>query len=378
MPHEQITVSYDQDGNISKLTMLRPSNFHAHLRSGNMMQAVAYDTMCWVKHLLVMPNTGPIDTVEKVRSYHENLQALADEKNLDVNLVMTVYLTDKLTPKVIDELMGLPFRVAVKYYPPHQGATTGSGLGIPLLKATETLKHMANVGMKLLGHFESVVDGYGREIPMSQRERHFMVEEFPGLRHRHPDLLINIEHGSTAEAVERVQEDPSGRTTIGFTPHHLLISIDELLKRSWSNHGRCMPIPKTPEDVLVCRAFATSGDFRAHLGDDTAPHPASAKENMPFESAACGCWLPHSLALYALAFKMERALDERFVRFAALNGPAAWDLPPPDPSEQVRLVYETEKDIPEPAPIPGTADVVVPLGWTREDDRLKIGHALAH
>lgn len=375
---QPIAVSRDARGNILAIDMVMPSNFHAHARDGAMMEAVCYDLMRWVMYILFMPNTGPIDTIEKVVAYRAKLLRIRDALGLlNVEIIMTVYLTDKLTAHMVHALADLPFRVEVKGYPPHKGATTGSGLGIPLEEVSmDTWNAMTEHKIPFLGHFERVEDFDGRMLPMTQREDAFMAHDFPRLRDRVPDLKICIEHASTRAAIARVKEDPSGNTVCGFTPHHLLISIDDLRQKSWANHGRCMPIPKGPEDVAACLEFATSGDRRVILGDDSAPHPSKNKEG-PFEDAACGCWLPHALALYAYAFASVDALDDRFVQFACYNGADWRGLPRPSLDERVRLVADNKNDIPDPLPVPAIDDRVIPLGWTEEPDRLKIGLALA-
>jgi dihydroorotase len=235
---------------------------------------------------------------------------------------------------------------------------------------------MAEHGIWLLGHFESVYDRHSRELTHDEREGYFMQHEFDALREENPDLHINIEHATTGFSVKKVERDKSGLTTCGFTPHHLLMPIEELKKKSWACHGQCMPIPKSQDDVDACREFATSGDPRAHLGDDTAPHLSKTKEG-EFGKVANGCYLPHSLALYALAFEKAGALDERFVRFCSLNGPDTWGLPRPAGYDTVTLVRDEKYDIPAPTPVPEENDAVIPWGWTIQDDRFKIGLRLA-
>lgn len=371
-----ITVKLDSDGNILELHMPRPSNFHAHLRQEELMRAVAYQIMRWVRYLLVMPNSGPIDTIKKVIAYYEELTELAELNGTPVTLVMTVYFTEKLTSKVIEQLARLPFRCEVKWYPPHRGATTGSGHGIHFREAPETLEAMTDFGIRFLGHFESVEDRYGHPLPHKEREGYFMQNEFPWIRDQFPDLQICIEHASTKLAVEAVMDDPWGKTVCTITPQHLLFTEEDLRVRSWKNHLKCMPFVKTAEDREALIRLATSGDQRAILGDDTAPHPSRAKSGT-FEDAACGCWLPHSLSLYIMAFKMAGALDERFIKFACLNGARWRGLPLPDPTDRICVRREVEYDVPNPTLIPETDDVVIPLGWTDEADRIKIGHALA-
>ncbi len=374
----KLIINFDEKGDIVSLDMPRPSNFHAHLRSAELMNAVARDIMVWVKYLLVMPNTGPIDTITKMATYRNHLKKLAGDYGFEVEFIMTIYFTDKLTPCIVEYLSWLPFKCAVKYYPPHKGATTGSGSGIPLQDAPKTLLAMSKYGIRLLLHGESVYNKAGRELPHSEREGYFMKHEFLWLRESFPDLLICIEHASTKLAVDLVRSDTTGKTVATFTPHHLLFIDKDYECRSWRNHLKTMPFLKTGEDRNALVEFVTSGDKRAILGDDTAPHPSSTKAGS-FEDASCGAWLPHSLSLYALVFKNAGALNERFVKFACLNGPNWWKLPRPNPSDIVRIVQETKLDIPEPTPIhdgPNGNDVVIPLGWTTENDRLKIGHAL--
>ena len=88
-----------------------------------------------------------------------------------------------------------------------------------------------------------------------------------------PDLQISIEHASTAKAVELVRSDDSGKTVCTITPQHLLFTANELYQPdlSWRNHLKCMPYVKTPDDRDALVEFATSGDYRCFLGDDTAP-----------------------------------------------------------------------------------------------------------
>lgn len=375
----KMIVNLDSNGNIISLKIPRPSNFHSHLRFEDMMNAVARQIMVWVKYLLIMPNTGPIDTIDKMLKYWNQLLELSDQYGFEVEFIMTIYFTDQLTPQIIERLTELPFKCAVKYYPPHQGATTGSGAGIPLKDAPETLQAMSDYFVPLLIHGESVYDKYNRELPHAEREGYFVKNEYYLFRDTYPDMFNCFEHASTELAVKAIESDKSGKSVLTCTPHHLLFNIEEVMGLSYKNHLKIMPIEKTIRDQRVLNKFVTSGDPRAILGDDTAPHPSSAKVGT-FEEAACGAWLPHSLSLYVLAFKRANALDERFVKFACLNGPDWWNLPRPDINDTVHIVRETEHDIPDPTPIlggPHEGDVIIPLGWTEENDRLKIGHVFS-
>jgi len=64
----------------------------------------------------------------------------------------------------------------------------------------------------------------------------------------------------------------------------------------------------------------------------------------------------------------------RFAQFTAMNATHWRSLELPDPTDRVRLVADVVNDIPDPLSLPD-GDRVVPLGWTTEPDRLKIGLA---
>lgn len=362
-------------GGLKYLTIPRPSNLHAHLRDGPLRLATARETMRPWKYLLAMPNTGPIDTIEKMLEYRDELLALRDTFGFKTEFIMTIYLTALTTPAMIETMTNLPFLCAVKYYPPAKGATTGSGFGVPLEQSHEVLSAMQSNGVRLLGHFESPYDKNGVELPHEEREDYAMGILFPWLREKYSSLKIAIEHATTRAAVLRVQDDPSGRTTCTITPQAMLQVRNDLDSLTWGVHAKCMPIAKTPEDRAAVLAFALSGDARAYLGDDTAPHPSKAKLR-PFPDAASGCYLPNSLAIYASIFH-KNAMLHNFPAFACYNGPAAWGLPRPEASDLITLAEEQSGDIPPPATIPGGNDVVIPFGWTEGKDAFHPGLALS-
>lgn len=332
------------------------------------MRAVAPEIMRHMRYVLAMPNNGPVRTVEEALAYYAELLPFAEQTGRKIDLIMTVYHTDLTTPAMIEQIAASSVVRAVKHYPPHKGATTGSGYGIPLEDSHAMLRAMEETGVPLLGHFETVYDASGRELPSHQREAHMVDTVLWRLRDKYPNLRICFEHASTQEAVEFVEADTSGRTVMTVTPQHSLFT-----KADFEEHGtdlKCMPIVKTPEDRAAIVDFITSGDRRAIAGDDTAPHLSKTKRTA-FEDAANGCWLPHAIGLYATAFNRAGALDHRFERFMSLNGPEWWGLPAPDERDVITLV-RTSSRIPEPTRVPEEDDVVVPLGWKGTPDQMRV------
>ncbi len=179
-----LEVTRDMDGSFVTMTMRRPSNFHAHVRRGALMRAVAWPTMKFVKYLLIMPNTGPILTIADAERYRTELVSIRDEHVCHAEFIMTLYHTAKITPRVVLQMVNSPITYAVKHYPPYAGATTGSGLGIALdaPESVDMLKAMQENGVRLLGHFEDVYDNNGRELPHELRDAHCIENRVRRLR----------------------------------------------------------------------------------------------------------------------------------------------------------------------------------------------------
>lgn len=384
-----IRIERDNLNNILSATLPRTSDFHQHDRWIGMINEVALENMRHHKYTLKMPNNGPDPTPDPKISIIKTVQSACRvyHKIMDIKAkngihtfeypLMTVYLTRETTPAMVEGMAISKLVVGPKSYPGH-GGTTNSGVGIPFYECDEdTIREMIRCKRVMLIHAEEVFDEHGRQLDHAEREAYCITHKLRPFREKYPDLEIRIEHASTIEAIEIVKEDKSGNTKMTQTPQHLLFTADDFAK-SYGTHLRCMPYVKTEEIRQALLEFAISGDFRTMAGTDRAPHPSKLK-NVPFEQAACGCWLPHDIALYFLAFQEKRAINDNFVKFMSYNGPDAWGLPRPADNDTItiRMVKDGEHDIPDPLPLPEMNDVVVPLGWTQEPDRLKIGYITA-
>lgn len=350
----------DTTGQVESITIRRPSNFHAHFRDDAMMRAVTEHLIRIPRYVLAMPNTGPITTLEEAVAYHQRLRSIADDvADHQVDFIMTLYLTDKITPEVIETMARSSIPLAVKYYPPQPGATTGSGVGgIPLDQCHELLTAMTAWGVPLLGHFEAVEDKDGRPLSPEEREG-YMVDNFLWeFRDKYPHLRISFEHASTEKAVQWVGADDSGNSFMTVTPQHSLFIAPNL--ETFGVDLDCMPIVKKPADREAIVKFITSGDRRVGAGGDEAPHPHQAKLK-----GSKGCWTPHAPEMYAEVFDDQGALDERFERFMSLNAPDWWELLPPNEKDTVTFTRQSTP-VPEPIRVPELDDVIVPLGWSQD------------
>jgi len=303
---------------MDRLTLIRPDDWHLHLRDGPAMASVLADTVRRFARAIVMPNLGtPIRTTAQALDYRERILAALPE-DADFEPLMTLYLTDD-TP--VEEVVRakLSGRVyGVKLYP--AGATTNSSHGVTRLsRCFHTIERMQALGIPLLIHGEvndPVVDVF-------DREKAFIDDVLGPLVDRFPDLKVVFEHITTREAVHYVEvTGPNVAATI--TAHHLLLNRNSLFLGGIRPHHYCLPVLKREEHREALVEAATSGNPKFFLGTDSAPHARHTKE------AACGCagmYTAHAaLELYATAFEEAGALD-RLEGFASRHGPAFYGLP---------------------------------------------------
>jgi dihydroorotase len=300
------------------ITLIRPDDWHVHLRDGSHMAAVLPDTARQFARAIVMPNLKPpVTTALDAAAYRDRILA-ALPAGMRFEPLMTLYLTDNTDPDEIRRAQDTGFIHAVKLYP--AGATTNSAAGVTdLRKCYKTLEVMQELDMPLLVHGE-VTD---HEIDLFDREAVFIERVMRPLRRDFPELKIVFEHITTRDAAQYVAE-AEGPIAATITAHHLLYNRNEIFKGGINPHYYCLPVLKREEHRLALVTAATSGDERFFLGTDSAPHAVHAKES------ACGCagcyTALHAMELYATAFEQAGALD-KLEAFASLNGPNFYGLP---------------------------------------------------
>lgn len=300
------------------LVIIKPDDWHAHLRDGDVMATVLPHTAAQFGRAIVMPNLKPpVTTVAAAEAYRQRILA-ALPAGSSFQPLMTAYLTDTIDPDEIRRGHEGGAWVAAKLYP--AGATTNSDHGVTnLAKIRPVLAMMERIGMPLLVHGE-VTD---HNVDIFDREKVFIDRTLAPLLQDFPELKVVLEHITTAEAADFVKERaPQLAATI--TPHHLIINRTDIFTGGIRPHFYCLPIAKRETHRLALRRAATSGDACYFLGTDTAPHAAHTKE------AACGCAgifnAPTAMQCYAQVFDEEGALDQ-LEAFASLNGPRFYGLP---------------------------------------------------
>lgn len=303
---------------VQTLTLTRPDDWHLHLRDGKVLSQLVAHTANTFRRAIVMPNLKPpVTTTQAALAYRQRIVD-ALPPGLDFEPLMTLYLTDTLSPDEIRHAHQSGFIQAVKYYP--AGATTNSDSGVTAIENVyPALETMAELGMPLLMHGE-VTDSH---VDIFDREKAFIDQTLLPLCARFPTLKIVLEHITTADAVTFVGE-ASDNIAATITPQHLLYNRNHLLVGGIRPHLYCLPVLKRSIHQSALVAAATSGNKKFFLGTDSAPHARPGKETA---CGCAGCFSAHAaLELYAEAFDQAGALD-KLEAFASFYGPDFYGLP---------------------------------------------------
>lgn len=246
---------------MNEITIIKPDDFHIHLRQGEDLKYYATDSAKQFKRGIIMPNTiPPIVSTNDVESYRKHIKEFAP----NFEPLMTFKILPSTKPEDIRPLYESGV-LAGKYYP--AGATTNSEDGIinwEIMKPV--LKEMETIGLVLSIHGE-IPDSF-----ILDREKDFlpilmaMHKEFPGLK-------IILEHISSKESIELIKSLPNN--IVGtITLHHLISTIEDVVN---DTNNKCMPIPKLPIDRDVIREVVFSGNKKFFFGSDSAPHKLEGK-----------------------------------------------------------------------------------------------------
>ncbi len=329
------------------LSILRPDDWHLHLRDGAGLAAVVGHTARVFGRAVVMPNLQPpVTTIEQAREYRNRVLAVLP-RDCRFEPLMTLYLTDETRPSEIQAAMESGFVVGVKLYP--AGATTHSDAGVTDMdRVASVLDAMEAAGLPLLVHGEVTdpdVDIFDRERVFVERVLAPLVEKWQGLK-------IVLEHVSTVEGVQFVRSAPP-RVAATITPQHIMFDRNDLLVGGIRPHHFCLPVVKGSEHRRAVLEAATGDDPGFFLGTDSAPHPRSRKESA---CGSAGIFSAHAaLSLYAEAFDSVGGLD-RLEAFASQRGADFYGQPR---NRDTVTLERTPWEV--PGAYPFGDDVVVPM-----------------
>lgn len=332
---------------MEKLTIVRPDDFHIHLRDGDVLKQTVKDVATRFARAIVMPNLKPpILTVADADAYRKRILNVVPQHS-SFEPLMTLYLTTQTTPDEIKKAKASSFVHACKLYP--QGATTHSDFGVQQLSALDSVfAEMAQQQLPLLIHAE-VVDP---NVDIFDREKIFLEKELKPLLKKFPTLKVVVEHITTKEAVQFVLAEASN-VAATITAHHLLLNRNDLLAGGIRPHHYCLPVLKRREHQNALLQAAVSGNKKFFLGTDSAPHAKHTKEN------ACGCagiYTAHAaIEFYAHIFDELHALD-KLENFASRYGADFYQLP--YNNSTITLV---KKEMTIPLNLPFGDDELIPL-----------------
>lgn len=302
----------------TELEITRPDDWHLHLRDEGALKYTVPATARSFHRAIVMPNlVPPVTTVEQAENYRQRiLEQALQGKSFDP--LMTLYLTDSMSPEEIKKAKASSFVYACKLYP--AGATTNSDAGVSKLDSLDPIfEAMQDCDLPLLIHGE-VTESH---VDIFDREKLFIEQHLSSIHKKFPKLRIVFEHITTAEAVDFVKES-SDQVAATITPQHLMYNRNDMLVGGIRPHLYCLPILKANRHQKALQDAVKSGNPKFFLGTDSAPHARNKKE------APCGCAgcfsAPVAIELYATVFEQLDALD-KLEGFASFYGADFYGLP---------------------------------------------------
>ncbi|MCX6141534.1 MAG: dihydroorotase [Candidatus Kapabacteria bacterium] len=304
-----------------ELLLRSPLDMHIHFRQDAMLDVVAPLSAAHFAGGVIMPNLiPPVDSLDRLLWYTNEVRRAVGTHRFDP--YMTLFFRDYTREELV---AAKPHIIGIKLYP--AGATTNSDGGV---KEVLSMKHvfamMEELDIPLLVHGET--HGF-----VLDREREF-CEVYRTLATAFPRLRITMEHITTEAAVSLLDEFENLRATV--TPHHLLITLDDVAGGMLNPHLFCKPIAKRPEDRDALLAAALRPHPRLMMGSDSAPHPIDKKE-----SAGCAAGIftaPIILPLLAELFEKHDALVN-LQAFVSDHARLLYNVEPP--TTTVRLVKES-------------------------------------
>jgi len=302
---------------MEKIKIIKPDDWHVHFRDNDILKAVVPETSRHFRRAIVMPNlVSPILKGNDAVQYRKRIIKAIPKKDSFLPL-MTLYLTENTNKSELRESYEKEQVFAAKLYP--AGATTNSDSGVKdIKKIIPVLETMTEIGMPLLIHGEVT----NKEVDVFDREKVFLDEKLDFICSELPELKITLEHITTKESTNYVNEG-NENLVASITPHHLVLNRNALFAGGIRPHRYCLPILKREEHRKSLVKAATSGNKKFFLGTDTAPHLTIDKES------ECGCAgvfnSTYCVSILAQLFDNENALHA-LENFISRNGAKHYNL----------------------------------------------------
>ena len=156
------------------ISLVRPDDWHLHLRDGEALKSVLPDTARRFARAIVMPNlVPPVRTLMDAQAYRDRI-ITAVPHGMSFEPLMTLYLTDNTQGDEIIRAKQSGIVQAVKYYP--AGATTNSESGVDFVaQARDDVAGTLTAHHLLLNRNDMLVGGirpHAYCLPVLKRELH--------------------------------------------------------------------------------------------------------------------------------------------------------------------------------------------------------------
>ena len=238
---------------MQQITITQPDDWHLHVRTGDMLKTVINHTAKQFARAIIMPNLQPpVTNVAQALNYQQEIQQ-ATSSDYNFTPLMVLYLTNSTTVEDVKQAANSPAIHGFKLYP--AGATTNSDQGVTDLHAVFPIfSAMEKYKLPLLIHGEVTETN----VDIFDRERIFIEQKLSVIHQHFPELRIVLEHVTTHDAVEFVQQAPDNIAAT-ITPQHLLYNRNAILVGGIKPHYYCLPILKRETHRQALVKAATSG-----------------------------------------------------------------------------------------------------------------------
>ncbi len=303
---------------INKLSIIKPDDWHIHLRENEILTLILPHTVKKFARCIAMPNLNkPITNFSTAQNYNNLIIKKANSKTFKV--FIPYYLNHNIDLNNFEIGIKQKYFFGAKLYP--SKATTNSEFGVSNLeKIYPALEILQKNNAPLLIHAEKVDE----KISIFDREKSFIDNELQEILKRFQNLKIVIEHISSEYGAQFVN-DSSYPIASTVTLHHMLLTKKDVFNGNINPHHYCMPVVKNEKDLIALRKFACSGNKKFFLGTDSAPHDLKHKEGT--DNIKAGIYTsPIAIEMYASIFEEENSL-KNFETFSSINGANFYDLP---------------------------------------------------
>ena len=298
------------------LDILKPDDWHVHLREGPLLSSVFPYTYKNFGSALVMPNLdNPVTNISLAEAYYSEICRQIPE-GTQFTPYMTIYLTNDLSKADIKKISVHEYIRAIKMYP--KGATTNSDSGVSDFTEYYPLFEAMERNQVILSIHGEVTD---EKVDVFEREKVFIEKVLTKIVYQFPNLKIVLEHITSRDAVKFIEEHDKIAATI--TIHHLMVNRNIMLSKGIRPDFYCAPILKTEYDRRSLVQAAISGSGKYFLGTDSAPHVDWKK------ISSCGCAgifsSPLAIPLLIQLFEKHDRLN-KIENFISRNGRAFYGV----------------------------------------------------